>query len=90
MHHVEYKMPMLHAIIKESMRLYPLGAAFSRVPIQDVEISGYKLPQGSKLLVSPFVLQNMECYWGKTVNEFNPTRFLTKDYQKGNVKMLLW
>lgn len=43
---VEKKMPMLDSIINESMRLYPLGAAFSRVSVQDVELAGFKIPGG--------------------------------------------
>jgi cytochrome P450 len=83
LYHVESKMPMLAAIVKESMRLFPLGAAFSRIPTRDVEIGGFKILEGSKILVSPFVLQRMEAFWGKSVNDFDPTRFLRKDFQQG-------
>jgi cytochrome P450 len=43
---VEHKMPILDATVTESMRLFPLGAAFSRVSTTDVQMSGYKIPGG--------------------------------------------
>ena len=49
-------LPYLTNVLKETLRLYPLGVAFSRVATQDTELDGYAIPRGTPVLVSPYAL----------------------------------
>jgi cytochrome P450 len=62
------------AVYRETLRLYPLGAVFSRVASADTSItlaSGDKLaiPAGTEMLVSPYVMGRDPTAWN------DPTRF---------------
>lgn len=47
---VEQQMPVLHNVMRETLRLYPLGAAFSRTPVQSIHLDKYLLPSNAKVL----------------------------------------
>eukprot|EP01124_Arcella_intermedia_P026106 TRINITY_DN4828_c0_g4_i1.p1 TRINITY_DN4828_c0_g4~~TRINITY_DN4828_c0_g4_i1.p1 ORF type:complete len:721 (-),score=193.71 TRINITY_DN4828_c0_g4_i1:26-1963(-) len=75
---VELQTPFLSAILDESLRLYPLGAAFSRVSLKDVILENHKIPANAKILISPYVMGRLPQYWGEDVDLFRPSRFLEK------------
>lgn len=74
--HVETRMPYLNAVVRESLRLYPLGAAFSRVNTVSVRVGEWEIPPDTKLLVAPYVMGRLPGVWGSDVEVFRPERFL--------------
>ncbi|XP_026390661.1 cytochrome P450 81E8-like [Papaver somniferum] len=69
------KLPYLHAIIVETLRLYPAGPLL--VPHEssaDCVIGGYHIPRGTMLLVNLWAIQNDPKLWDEP-NKFKPERF---------------
>jgi len=56
-------------VIAESMRLYPPAWTIGRRVVRDYELDGVRMPIGSLVLVSPYVVQRDERYFAQ------PTRF---------------
>jgi cytochrome P450 len=51
-------MPYLKRVIKEALRVYPPAWAGTREPITDVVIEGAKIPKGSLIFVSSYVMHH--------------------------------
>ncbi|RZC45313.1 hypothetical protein C5167_038255 [Papaver somniferum] len=76
------KLPYLHAIIVETLRLYPAGPLL--VPHEssaDCVIGGYHIPRGTMLLVNLWAIQNDPKLWDEP-NKFKPERF--EEIEGGN------
>jgi cytochrome P450 len=69
------KLPYLGMVLKESLRLYPPFWMFTRSPLSDVELGGYRLRAGSILIASPYVTHRHTGYWDNP-EAFEPERFL--------------
>ncbi|MCZ8520461.1 MULTISPECIES: cytochrome P450 [Paenibacillus] len=69
-----------HAVVKESMRLYPPVWLISREPIEDVEIGGYLLPAGCEVAVSQWVMHRHPDYFENPA-AFRPERW-TPEFEK--------
>nr|WNT44079.1 CYP82N12v2 [Corydalis yanhusuo] len=65
----------LNAIVKETMRLYPLGALLERETKEDCEVGGFHVKGGTRLLVNVWKLQRDPSFWTDPT-EFKPERFL--------------
>jgi len=63
------------AVIEETLRLYPPVHVFSRQAIADDEIAGTKIPRGSFVTISSWVLHRHTLYW-ENPNTFDPGRFV--------------
>jgi cytochrome P450 len=50
--------PLARAVFAEALRLYPPSWALGRRAIEDVIIDGYRIPAGSSVLLSPWVIQH--------------------------------
>jgi len=61
-------------LFAEAVRLYPSIWVIERRVISDDRISGYHIPQGSSVLVSPYVLHRNPEFWPDP-DRFDPTRF---------------
>jgi cytochrome P450 len=61
-------------VIQEALRLYPPLWALPRMPIEDDEICGYRIPGGAFVLVVPFVTHRNPAYW-ENPEGFEPERF---------------
>ncbi|WCJ40668.1 cytochrome P450 family 82 subfamily C polypeptide 2 [Euphorbia peplus] len=72
------KLEYLAAVIKESMRLYPVGPlGVPREASEDCYISGYFVPKGSQLFFNLWKLHRDPKVWSNP-DEFIPERFLNE------------
>ncbi|PWA61272.1 flavone synthase II [Artemisia annua] len=69
------KLPYMHAIIKESLRLHPPIPMVNRQSTENVTIQGYDIPAGTILFVNTWSIGRNPVYWENPL-EFNPHRFL--------------
>ncbi|KAF8023195.1 hypothetical protein BT93_F0639 [Corymbia citriodora subsp. variegata] len=82
------KLSYLHSVIKETMRMYPVGPLL--VPHESVEecrVGGYRVPRGTILLINLFYIHNDPEYWPDPTN-FNPERFEGMEGLKDGYKMM--
>lgn len=61
-------------VLKETLRLYPPGWAVGRESVQDCEIGGYFVPQGSQFVMSQWVVHRDARFWNAP-DEFQPERW---------------
>jgi cytochrome P450 len=71
--HVE-KLRYTRMVLDELLRLYPAGWMIPRTAKDGEVIGGTRIPGGSTILVSPYVIQRMEAYWDRP-DTFDPERF---------------
>ncbi|KAK3726931.1 hypothetical protein QZH41_004224 [Actinostola sp. cb2023] len=69
------KMPYLKACLKETLRLFPVLSATSRLIQTDMEILGYHIPKGTQVQFLNYYMGRNESNF-KEANEFIPERWL--------------
>lgn len=70
------RIPYLTAVIKESMRLWPVGGAgVGRVADRDVDVGGYFVKKGTEVAVPMFCLHRAPWAW-TDADAFDPGRWL--------------
>lgn len=70
------KMTYLKAVIKETLRLHPpIPLLVPRLAIQDVELMGYNIPRGTRVIVNAWAIGRDPGLWEQP-EEFVPERFL--------------
>ncbi|CAI0413878.1 unnamed protein product [Linum tenue] len=66
----------MNAVIKEALRMHPAGPLLvPRESIEDVVISGYMVPTGTKVMVNVWAIGRDPSYWADP-DTFYPERFL--------------
>jgi cytochrome P450 len=63
------------AVLQESMRLFPPGWILSRRSIRADVLSGFALPAGTDVMISPYLIHRHPDYWERP-DEFRPERFV--------------
>jgi cytochrome P450 len=61
-------------VVAETMRLYPPAWALGRLALEDHEVGGYRIPRGSLVLVSQYVIHRDPRFWPDP-ERFDPERF---------------
>jgi cytochrome P450 len=61
-------------VVDEALRLYPPGWMLSRRTIEPDVLSGFEVPAGTDVLLSPYLLHRHPRYW-KDPEAFRPERF---------------
>ncbi|HCR31608.1 MAG TPA: cytochrome P450 [Opitutae bacterium] len=74
-------LPLTRAIVDETLRLYPPVHVFSRQALGDDEISGIRVPKGSFMTISSWVLHRHKLHW-EDPNRFDPDRFLPDRFKQ--------
>ncbi len=64
-----------NAVIKESLRSYPVAWITRRVALEDVEIGGYQIEKGTSVFLSPWVVHH-DARWFPQPDAFLPERWL--------------
>jgi len=72
-------LPLLHAFMKEVLRLHPPITDTLRQNSSDVFIDGFMIPKGTLLRIPIASVHRMERFWGTSASEFDPTRHLNLD-----------
>jgi cytochrome P450 len=67
--------PLLAAIVKETLRLYPSSWWFARTAQEDTEVAGVRIPRGASLLLVPWSLHRRPELWDEP-EAFEPDRWL--------------
>lgn len=68
-------LPYARRVFTETLRLYPPGWIFSRVTTEDAELAGRRLPEGSTVMFSPYLLHRDPANFPDP-DRFDPDRWL--------------
>lgn len=82
------KLPYLHCIMNETMRMYPGGPLL--IPHESAEecrVGGYRVPRGTMLLINLFSIHNDPKYWPEAT-KFKPERFEGMEDVRDGYKMM--
>ncbi|MEZ4644545.1 MAG: cytochrome P450 [Chloroflexota bacterium] len=72
------QMPLLEAVIEETLRLYPPAFAFGRSVLEPFSANGTHFPQGAVILFSVYATHHRPDLWPQP-EAFQPARFLDKE-----------
>ncbi len=67
-------LPLLTAIVQETLRMYPPAWMVARLALKDDEVCGHAIPRGSIVFLSPWVSQRHAGCW-QDPEQFRPERF---------------
>lgn len=69
------RLVLVRAVIDECLRLYPPAWVITRRSLAPDTVSGFELPAGATVIVSPYVMQR-DAQWWPNPQRFEPDRFL--------------
>jgi cytochrome P450 len=71
------RLPYTRAVLDETLRLFPPAWGIGREPRQDVVVAGVAIPQGTQVIVCPWVMHHDARFFPEP-NRFWPERWLTQ------------
>jgi len=71
------------AVVREAMRLYPPAHEIRREPTADVDIAGYRVPEGSLIILPTWVMHRDDRFW-EDPETFQPSRWLDGEEPETN------
>ena len=75
------RLPVTRAAFEEAMRLYPPAANLVREAIGEDWLAGVRVPAGTVVSISPYVLHRHRTLW-RNPDHFDPSRFLPGEREK--------
>jgi len=69
------RLPLVEAVFKESLRLFPPAYVVGRRPLEDITIGGHFIPAGMNVLMCPWIVHRDE-RWFDRPRAFDPDRWL--------------
>lgn len=82
-------LPLLDATVRESLRLTPGINMTARIAIEDCEICGVQIPEGTVVSIPMQAIQRTACLWGSDCDEFHPQRWM-KGWKRTKVPAEAW
>jgi len=76
MSHALEQLPLLRAVIKESLRVIPPVPLLRREAAKDTTILGHHVPKGTDITTMAWVVHKSVSEWGDDALEFKPDRWL--------------
>lgn len=70
-------------VVRETLRRYPPATAIFRETLEDVEVGGYRIPEGTFVTVPQFVVHRDERWWDDP-ESFDPDRWAAIDDPPGD------
>ena len=70
------RLPYLHAVCNEVLRVYPPVPLILRVAARDTSIIGQFVPKGTTIILAPWAINMSTDLWGPDAAEFNPERWM--------------
>lgn len=74
-------------VLAESMRLFPPAWAIGRLAVEEHEFGGYRVPQGTLVLLSPYIAQRDARFW-ENADEFLPERWEKQSVKEASQKYI--
>lgn len=73
------QLPRTRAVIAESLRVRPPAWTLDRRAALDLEVAGYTIPEGARVVASQWVMHRDPRFWGDDAEAFWPERWITSD-----------
>jgi cytochrome P450 len=74
----EDELPLVRAVIEESMRLYPPASVITRAAVDTDRAGGVDIPAGALVIMSPWLVHRHRALWSEP-GRFRPERFLPEN-----------
>lgn len=70
------KLPFLHAVCSEILRVYAPVPLTLREAAKDTSIAGQFVPKGTRIILAPWAVNMSRELWGEDASKFNPDRWI--------------
>lgn len=70
------RLPYLHAVCNEVLRIYPPVPLTLRMAAKDTSIIGQFVPKGTTIILAPSAINMSKDLWGPDAADFNPDRWM--------------
>ncbi|CAN9307307.1 unnamed protein product [Alternaria sp. RS040] len=77
-------LPILNAVVNETLRLMPTSPITSRVATEDTTVLGTAIPAGTRLWIVPAAMNRFASFYSETADAFDPGRWIYEDSGRAN------